>query len=219
MKNEFIDLAIKCNALKFGDFTLKSGRTSPYFFNAGMFYTGSVLAELGGFYAQAIINSTLDFQHLFGPAYKGLPLATATAIALSAHGRDVSVTFNRKEIKDHGEGGQLIGAPLTGKTIIIDDVITAGTAFREAQALINANGGQVKAAVITLDRCEKGLSESSAISDIRAQGIEVISIINFFDLTSYLQSKGDFKVYEKLMIYHKKFGVEVQRNQNIGYQP
>ena len=209
MKNEFIKLAIDCNVLKFGEFTLKSGRTSPYFFNAGMFYTGNALAKLGKFYAQAIIDSKIDFQHLFGPAYKGLPLASATAIALSQTGRDVTVTFNRKEIKDHGEGGQLIGAPLSGSTLIIDDVITAGTAFREAKELIHSNGGQVAAAVIALDRCEKGLGESSAINDIRAQGVEVISIIDFFDLTAYLKGIADIAMYDNLMNYHSEFGVDV----------
>lgn len=208
MKNEFIKLAIECNVLKFGEFTLKSGRTSPYFFNAGMFYTGDALAKLGSFYAQAIIDSNIDFQHLFGPAYKGLPLASATAISLSEKGRNVTVTFNRKEVKDHGEGGQLIGAPLSGKTLIIDDVITAGTAFREAEELINTNGGQVAAAIIALDRCEKGLGKKSAINDIREQGIEVVSIINFFDLTSYLKNAGDLNMHDCLMKYHSEFGVD-----------
>ena len=187
MKNKFIELAIQCGALKFGEFVLKSGRKSPYFFNVGMFYHGDSLRKLGEFYAQIIIDNNMIFDNLFGPAYKGLPIATATAIALSRHGINKTVTFNRKEEKDHGEGGMLIGAPLTGDTIIIDDVITAGTAFREAQTLINANGGRVKAVIIALDRCEKGIGKVSTLQEIRDQGIEVKSIINFFDLLNYIK--------------------------------
>lgn len=190
MKNKFIELAIECNALKFGEFILKSGRKSPYFFNAGMFYTGDSLKKLGEFYAQVIVDCNLTFDNLFGPAYKGLPIATATAVALSQKGVNTFVTFNRKEEKDHGEGGVLIGAPLIGDTIIIDDVITAGTAFREAKSLINAHGGRVKAVIIALDRCEKGNSNISTLAEIRNQGIEVKSIINFFDLLEYINSTG-----------------------------
>lgn len=203
MKDKFIQLALECDVLKFGDFTLKSGRQSPYFFNAGMFHTGDALQKLGDFYAQAILDSKIAFQNLFGPAYKGIPLASATAISLSRQGINSAVTFNRKEKKDHGEGGQLIGAPLTGKTIIIDDVITAGTAFREAQALITENGGEVAAVVIALDRCEKGLGSNSAIADIRAQGIAVISIIDFYDLTAYLAKTNDYDMLKKLRDYHQ----------------
>lgn len=203
MQNEFIKLALECNVLKFGDFILKSGRRSPYFFNAGMFYTGAALQKLGDFYAKAILDSNVKFQHLFGPAYKGLPLATATAISLSKQGINSTVTFNRKEIKQHGEGGQLIGAALTGKTIIIDDVITAGTAFREAQSLITKNNGKVAAVVIALDRCEQGLKNTSAIADIRAQGIEVISIIDFYDLIKYLDTVNDNEMLDKLQKYHE----------------
>ena len=203
MKNEFIRLALECNALKFGDFTLKSGRKSPYFFNAGMFYTGDALQRLGDFYAQAILDSNVEFQHLFGPAYKGIPLASVTAMSLSRKDLNCTVTFNRKEKKDHGEGGQLIGAPLLGKTIIVDDVITAGTAFREAQTLITENGGEVVAVVISLDRCEKGLGNSSAIEDIRAQGIAVISIIDFYDLTAYLAKTNDYEMLKKLSDYNQ----------------
>lgn len=203
MKDKFIQLALECDVLKFGDFTLKSGRQSPYFFNAGMFHTGDALQKLGDFYAQAILDSKIAFQNLFGPAYKGIPLASATAISLSRQGINSAVTFNRKEKKDHGEGGQLIGAPLTGKTIIIDDVITAGTAFREAQTLITENGGEVAAVVIALDRCEKGLGSNSAIADIRAQGIAVISIIDFYDLTAYLAKTNDYDMLKKLRDYHQ----------------
>lgn len=206
MKNEFIKLAIDCNVLRFGEFTLKSGRVSPYFFNAGLFYTGNALQRLGEFYAQTIINNNMKFKHLFGPAYKGLPIATATAIALDQKGIDVSVTFNRKEIKNHGEGGQLIGAPLNGDTIIIDDVITAGTAFRESREIIERNGGIVKGVVIALDRCERGINDnSSAINDIKNQGISVCSIISFFDLIEYLNNIKNFSLANTLIAYHDKF--------------
>ncbi len=206
MKNEFIELALSCNVLKFGDFTLKSGRKSPYFFNVGMFYSGNSLCKLGEFYARAILDSKIEFEHLFGPAYKGLPIATATAIALSKLGINKTVTFNRKEEKDHGEGGKLIGAPLSGETIIIDDVITAGTAFREAKSLIDANGGIVKAVIIALDRCEKGSQNISTLQEIRNQGIDVISIINFFDLLKYTKDTKNSDIASKLEDYHSRFG-------------
>src|SRR3989338_568215 len=147
-KSDFIKLALTNKVLQFGQFTLKSGRQSPYFFNAGLFYQGESLRQLGQFYAKTLLDQQVEFSQLFGPAYKGLPLATATAIALAEKGKNATVTFNRKEIKSHGEGGQLIGAPLNGKTIIVDDVITAGTAFRESQALIKANGGELTGVII-----------------------------------------------------------------------
>jgi orotate phosphoribosyltransferase len=203
-KERFIRLALDCEVLKFGDFTLKSGRLSPYFFNAGLFYQGELLRQLGHFYANTLITHKIDCQHLFGPAYKGLPLATATAIALAELGIDVTVTFNRKETKPHGEGGELIGAPLHGKTVIIDDVITAGTAFRQAQSLIKQHGGQLNAVVIALDRCESGLTNQSAIAEIAAQGIKVLSIITFFDLVDYLQRDGQTKDVERLLAYQRQ---------------
>jgi orotate phosphoribosyltransferase len=206
LKEAFIRLALECNVLKFGEFTLKSGRLSPYFFNAGLFYQGRALQRLGQFYAKTLMQYKINFQHLFGPAYKGFPLATATAIALAEMDIDVSVTFNRKEVKPHGEGGQLIGAPLTGKTIIIDDVITAGTAFREAQQLIHLNGGQLSAVIIALDRCERGVSEKSALSEIQAQGIQVISIITFHDLLDYLRQHQEYYQVEQLEHYHQQYG-------------
>lgn len=206
-KKAFIRLALDCKVLKFGEFTLKSGRISPYFFNAGLFYQGTALKELGHFYAETLLAHRLDFQHLFGPAYKGLPLATATAIALAERDVDVTVTFNRKENKDHGEGGTLIGAPLTANTIMIDDVITAGTAFRESQAFVQENGGRLTGVVIALDRCERGLNQQSAIADIKAQGIEVLSIITLFDIIHYLkEDEQDVKV-EQMLKYHKEYGV------------
>ncbi|CEK11071.1 orotate phosphoribosyltransferase [Legionella hackeliae] len=205
-KESFIRLALDCQVLKFGDFTLKSGRQSPYFFNAGLFYQGDALRQLGQFYAKTLIHHQINFQHLFGPAYKGLPLATATAIALAELGVDTTVTFNRKEEKDHGEGGQLIGAPLHGKTIIVDDVITAGTAFREAQTLIRKNGGELTGVIIALDRCERGLGSQSTLAEIEAQGIRVFSIITFFDLVEYLRSSEEPEQVERLMAYHQEYG-------------
>ncbi len=205
-KQAFIQLALDCNVLKFGSFTLKSGRISPYFFNAGLFYEGTALRKLGQFYANVLINNAINFQHLFGPAYKGLPLATATAVALAEKGIDTTVTFNRKEIKTHGEGGQLIGAPLVGNTVIIDDVITAGTAFREAQQLIAEHGGHLTTVVIALDRCERGLTERSTLAEIEDQGIHVLSIINFFDLIDYLKQQGDSKQIKNLEAYQNAYG-------------
>lgn len=206
-KDAFIRLALDCNVLKFGEFTLKSGRLSPYFFNAGLFYQGAALRQLGQFYAEVLVNHNINVQHLFGPAYKGLPLATTTAVALAAMGRDVTVTFNRKEIKTHGEGGQLIGAPLTGNTVIIDDVITAGTAFRESQQLIKEHGGNLTTVVIALDRCERGLSDKSTLAEIQAQGIQVLSIINLFDLIAYLKKQGEEERVKQLEAYQNEYGI------------
>ncbi len=206
MKSAFIKLALDCQVLKFGEFTLKSGRTSPYFFNAGLFYQGNALRQLGQFYAKTLLEHHAEFDHLFGPAYKGLPLATATAIALAELGQETTVTFNRKEVKNHGEGGQLIGAPLTGKTIVIDDVITAGTAFRESQILIKENGGQLTGVIIALDRCEQGLTQESALAEIKAQGINVYSIITLFDLIDYLKSTNQNEQVKKLEAYQAVYG-------------
>jgi orotate phosphoribosyltransferase len=205
-KESFIRFALDCQVLKFGQFKLKSGRLSPYFFNAGLFYHGETLKQLGRFYAETLLAQKIQFAHLFGPAYKGLPLATATAIALAEAGVDVTVTFNRKEAKNHGEGGQLIGAPLEGETIIIDDVITAGTAFREAQELINRHGGKLKAVVIALDRCERGIHKQSTLAEIRAQGISVFSIITFFDLLDFLKKDNQFNEVERLIAYQQEYG-------------
>ncbi len=206
MKDAFIRLALNCNVLKFGEFTLKSGRVSPYFFNAGLFYQGEALRQLGQFYAQTLIHHAIEFQHLFGPAYKGLPLATTTAVALAEAGINATVTFNRKEIKTHGEGGQLIGAPLVGNTVIIDDVITAGTAFREAQQLIDAEGGHLTAVVIALDRCERGNTHQSTLTEIENQGIRVLSIITLFDLIDYLERHHEHHLVKQLQQYQELYG-------------
>ncbi|WP_131781886.1 orotate phosphoribosyltransferase [Legionella gresilensis] len=205
-KEAFIELALSCNVLKFGSFTLKSGRQSPYFFNAGLFYHGQYLKQLGQFYAKTLVDHNINCAHLFGPAYKGLPLATATSIALADYGINATVTFNRKEAKAHGEGGILIGAPLVGDTIIIDDVITAGTAFREAQTLIEENGGSLTTVIIALDRCERGLTEQSAISEIRKQGIQVLSIIDIHDLIAYLKNKQLNEELKQLQHYQQLYG-------------
>ena len=205
-KSAFIKLALECQVLKFGEFTLKSGRISPYFFNAGLFYTGTALPQLGQFYAHTLLENKVELDHLFGPAYKGLPLATATAIALSQNNKNITVTFNRKEVKDHGEGGQLIGSVLSGKTIIIDDVITAGTAFRESQTLIKANGGQLTGVIIALNRCERGQSDKSTLSEIADQGIMVYSIINFFDLIDYLKANQQNNELKKMQDYYERYG-------------
>ncbi|MCR9191231.1 MAG: orotate phosphoribosyltransferase [Gammaproteobacteria bacterium] len=189
MKERFIQLALRCNALQFGTFTLKSGRQSPYFFNAGLFYDGPTLKEIGECYAQLLLDHQIPCQQLFGPAYKGLPLATATAIALSDQGVSTTVTFNRKEAKDHGEGGVLIGAPLKGDIVVIDDVITAGTAFRQAEQLIINYGARVSAVAVALDRCECGTGHQSTLDEIKAQGVTVLSIITVYDLINYLDDQ------------------------------
>jgi orotate phosphoribosyltransferase len=206
----FIELAIANQVLCFGSFTLKSGRTSPYFFNAGRFQTGGALDQLGRSYAAAINNSQVDFDVLFGPAYKGIPLAAATACALSRDfNRDVPYAFNRKEAKTHGEGGNLVGAPLTGNILIIDDVITAGTAIREVMAIIEANGAKPAGVVIGLNRQERGNGQLSAIQEVEQQyGIPVISIIRLDDVVEYLaESPGNAALLEQIVGYREQYGV------------
>ncbi len=191
-QREFIEFAIEKGVLKFGEFTLKSGRTSPYFFNAGLFNTGDAIAKLGRFYAAAIEDATIDYDVMLGPAYKGIPLATTTVVALANDfGKDVPYVFNRKEVKDHGEGGNLVGAPLAGRVLIIDDVITAGTAIREVMALIDENGATPAATVIALNRMERGTGELSAIQEVeRDYNMQVASIISLDDLVEYLEEQG-----------------------------
>lgn len=201
LKETFIRLALECKVLQFGDFTLKSGRKSPYFFNAGLFYDGKVLREVGQCYAQLLLEHHINCGHLFGPAYKGFPLATATAIALAERGITSKLTFNRKEAKDHGEGGDLIGAPLYGDIVVIDDVITAGTAFRQAEQLITRYPARVSTVVIALDRCEKGQGNESALAEIRARGITVLSIITLYDLIDYLEQDQSSEQAEILRKY------------------
>lgn len=206
-KHAFIRLALDCNALLFGDFTLKSGRQSPYFFNAGLFYQGHALRELGQYYARVLMREVQDVRHLFGPAYKGLPITTATAIALAEHGIETTVSFNRKETKAHGEGGDLIGAPLNGPTVIIDDVITAGIAFKEAQRFILNKGGSVQAVVIALDRQEHSTGTISTLASIQAEGVPVHAIITLEDLIIYLKEQGDQEQAHRLAKHREQFGI------------
>ena len=209
-KKEFLEFAIQAGVLRFGEFTLKSGRTSPYFFNAGLFNTGQHLARLGRFYAQAIIDSGTRFDVLFGPAYKGIPLAAATGIALADHHNlNVPYCFNRKEAKEHGEGGNLVGAALQGDILIIDDVITAGTAIRESLAIIDTAGAKAAGVVIALDRQERGQSERSAIQEVEQDlGLEVTSIIKLEELQEFLTDKPDYKdCLQAINSYREQYGV------------
>ena len=191
-QKEFIEMILSKQVLRFGDFTLKSGRTSPYFFNAGLINDGVSLARIGAGYAQAIVDSGTAFDMLFGPAYKGIPLATATAVAFAErHRRNVPIAYNRKEVKQHGEGGVLIGAPLDGRVLVVDDVITAGTAVRESIATIRAAGATPAGVVLALDRQERGLGKLSAVQEVQdAYGIPVIKIITLDHLIEYLEA-GD----------------------------
>jgi orotate phosphoribosyltransferase len=210
-QHDFIQLAIKHQALCFGEFTLKSGRTSPYFFNAGRFQTGSALAELGRYYAAAIKAANIDFDIVFGPAYKGIPLAATTAIALADHYQhDLPYCYNRKEAKDHGEGGTLVGAPLQGKVLIVDDVITAGTAVREVMSIIKDAGAVPAAVLIGLNRQEKGQGELSAIQEVEQSfGIPVVSIINLNHIIHYLESQSNQQdMVAKIKAYRTTYGVE-----------
>ena len=209
-QHEFIEFAIEAGVLRFGDFTLKSGRTSPYFFNAGLFNTGRQLARLGRFYAQAIVDSRILFDVLFGPAYKGIPLVAATGIALADnHERDAPWGFNRKEAKDHGEGGNLVGAGLSGRVLIIDDVITAGTAIRESVDIIHNAGAAPAGVVIALDRQERGRDERSAIQEAEETlGIRVVSIVKLEHLIRYLKEKPvRGEEVDRILAYREQYGV------------
>jgi orotate phosphoribosyltransferase len=208
-RRAFLDLALARGALRFGEFTLKSGRVSPYFFNAGHFDSGAALDALGAAYADAIVDSGLAFDMLFGPAYKGIPLATTTACALARrHGRDVPVAFNRKEAKDHGEGGVLIGAPLAGRVLIIDDVISAGTSVRESVALIRAAGAEPAGVAIALDRKERGTGARSAADEVReALGLPVVAIATLDDLLARVREHPELRAHEaSLRAYRDTYG-------------
>lgn len=208
-QKEFLELALSRQVLRFGEFTLKSGRSSPYFFNAGLFNDGESLRRLGACYADALVASGVAFDMLFGPAYKGIPLATATAIALATrHGRNVPVAFNRKEAKDHGEGGRLMGAALAGRVLIVDDVITAGTAVRESLDLIRAAGATPAGVLLALDRQERGAGERSAVQEIQdALGIPVVRIVTLDDLIEHLRD-GDPQQLAALRDHRARHGVD-----------
>jgi orotate phosphoribosyltransferase len=209
-QRDFLDLAIDRGVLRFGEFTLKSGRISPYFFNAGLFNSGVALARLGRCYAAAINEAGLEFDVLFGPAYKGIPLAAAVAIALAEQqGRDAPWCFNRKEAKDHGEGGLIVGAPLQGRVLIVDDVITAGTAIRETMQILAAHGATPAGVIIALDRQERGQGSLSAVQEVeRTQGITVTHIITLNDLIAYLADRPEYAHYlEQMCDYRKRYGI------------
>ena len=209
-KKEFIDLALELGVLRFGEFTLKSGRVSPYFFNAGLFNTGYAAARVGRFYAAAIAASEVEFDVLFGPAYKGIPLVALTAAALAEqYDVDVPWCYNRKEAKAHGEGGSVVGAPLAGRVLIVDDVITAGTAVREACDIIRANGAEVAGLAISLDRQERGQGTLSAVQELKSSlGIQVVSIIGLDDLIDAIDESAEYADFVGPIIeYRRRYGV------------
>ncbi len=209
-QREFIEFALEKGVLKFGEFTLKSGRKSPYFFNAGLFNTGRDLARLGRFYAAALADSGIEFDVLFGPAYKGIPIATTTAVALAdRHDIDTPYCFNRKEAKDHGEGGNLVGSALEGRIMLVDDVITAGTAIRESMEIIKAHGADLAGVLVAIDRQEKGKGELSAIQEVeRDFGCAVISIVSLGDLITYLEQNGQADEHlQAVKDYRAEYGI------------
>jgi len=210
-QSEFIDLCVRQGVLRFGSFRLKSGRESPYFFNAGLFSTGAAIGAVGRAYAAAIMASDVKFDMLFGPAYKGIPLATITAAALAEQGgRNLPYAFNRKESKDHGEGGNIIGGPLSGAVLIIDDVITAGTAIRESIDIIRAAGARPAGVLLALDRQERGSETGlSAVQEVREQfAIPVIAVIGLQELMQYMQGLGRSVELAGMQAYRERYGVE-----------
>ncbi|MDJ0926176.1 MAG: orotate phosphoribosyltransferase [Gammaproteobacteria bacterium] len=209
-KTGFIELALELGVLRFGEFTLKSGRVSPYFFNAGLFNTGQAAASLGKYYAAAVQDSDIEFDMLFGPAYKGIPLVALTAAALAEqHGRNLPFCFNRKESKDHGEGGSIVGAPLHGRVLVLDDVITAGTAIREGVEIIRAGGATPAGVVIALDRQERGVGSQSAVDEVRDTfAMPVASIIGMEDLIEHLEAGAAHREFlDAMRQYRAEYGV------------
>lgn len=209
-KRDFIEFALNRQVLKFGSFSLKSGRQSPYFFNAGLLNTGNDLARLGQFYAKALVDSGMHFDMIFGPAYKGIPIATTTVVALATeYHRDVPYAFNRKEKKDHGEGGSLVGSPLSGQIVLVDDVITAGTAIRESMQFIQDSQAQLAGVVVSLDRQEKGKDELSAIQEIEHDyQCRIISLITLNDLLVYLATKPELNAHlDEVKKYQQRYGI------------
>jgi orotate phosphoribosyltransferase len=210
-KREFLELSLELGVLRFGEFTLKSGRNSPYFFDAGLFSTGYAAAKLGRYYASAIADSDLEFDMLFGPAYKGIPLVALAASALAEHhDLDVPYAFNRKEVKGHGEGGSIVGTPLAGRVLIVDDVITAGTAVREAQQIITSEGAEIAGLVISLDRQEIGRDSRSAVQEVeQTLRIPVISIVQLEDLVDMLEESTEYAEFLKpILDYRSKYGID-----------
>jgi orotate phosphoribosyltransferase len=208
--SEFIDLCVRLGVLRFGSFTLKSGRESPYFFNAGLFNTGSAIGAVGRAYAAALAASDLQFDMLFGPAYKGIPLVTVTAAALAErHGRDVPFAFDRKETKDHGEGGRIVGSPLRGRVVIVDDVITAGTAIRASIDIIRSSGSTPAGVLLALNRQERAPgSELSAVQEVRRQyQIPVISVVNLADLMEHVSRAGQAGDLSSMRLYRERYGL------------
>lgn len=214
----FVRFALDCNVLRFGSFKVKSGRISPYFFNAGLFNSGASVGRLAGFYAQALVDAGIEFDMLFGPAYKGIPLATATAIALASHpaqtGRDIPFAYNRKEAKDHGEGGTLVGAPLAGRVVIIDDVITAGTSVRESVDIIRAAGATPQAVLIAMDRMERAgtddaLSAHSAVQEVSQRyGLPVVAIASLADILTLIGQDASFAEHQQAVLaYRARYGI------------
>ncbi|MGJ8668156.1 MAG: orotate phosphoribosyltransferase [Oceanococcus sp.] len=207
-QNDFLQLATQCGVLRFGDFTLKSGRNSPYFFNLGNINSGASMQALADAYADAIIASDMQFDMLFGPAYKGIPLVTAVAMALAQRGHDYPFAFNRKEAKAHGEGGSIVGAALQGRVLILDDVLTAGTAAREAIAIIRQAGAQAVAAMLAFDRQEKGQGDLSATQELaQEQDLQVRALVGLNELESWLKTHGDDEQRQKISDYRQKYGV------------
>jgi len=209
-QKEFLNFALENNVLKFGEFTLKSGRISPYFFNFGLFQTGSSLAKLGDYYAQSIVDSGLQFDMLFGPAYKGIPLVSVIAATLyEKHGVDYPYAYNRKEVKDHGEGGNIVGAPLTGKVLVVDDVISAGTAIREAAGIVNDNGASMAGIAISLERQEKGKGEKSAVQEVEdTYNISVLKIIGLEHVIQHIETTAkNPELLQKINAYRAQYGV------------
>ena len=209
-QQDFIELALECDVLQFGEFELKSGRISPYFFNAGKFSTGGALARLGRCYAAALHASGVQVDMLFGPAYKGIPLVSTTAMALSEqHGVDLPFAFNRKEAKTHGEGGNIVGAPLAGDVVVIDDVMTAGTAIRESMAILNESSARGAGVVIGLDRCERGDGERSAVQQVEQDwGLTVVSVVSLHDIIAWVESNPEMAQHrEALEQYRERYGV------------
>lgn len=206
---DFIRLCLDLGVLRFGEFKLKSGRVSPYFFNAGLFNTGRAIGALGRFYARAAALSGIPFDMLFGPAYKGIPLVTTTAAALADHeGMNLPFAFNRKEAKDHGEGGMIVGAPLAGRVLIVDDVMTAGTAIRESVEIIRSQGATPAGVLIALDREERGQGERSAVQEVQETfGLPVVSVLRLRDLLEHLESTGESGVLESVRSYRDRYGV------------